>query len=523
MANARLSSSSTKIRRIVDWRTELDLSRAIGNLRSLAKGDWYRDPWGWPEYQHLLDTAGDAIWKKLRRQHALGAVSHIEVPKENFGVRPAVQLDISDHVIYQMLVDSVSTDALSDIRPDVFGWRHPPIGTPKPGRYASNKYQWRNYRSRLSRLADSHEHALRTDVTSFFASIPIPGVIDDLSARTGKIEVINRIEAMLEAWNARAHSGGLPQRSQASSVLANMYMQHADELLAEYAVPDSKRARKTVRSSFTRWMDDIWLFRDDQGALRAAQVDLQRELHSMGLVLNSGKTEVLEGNAMRAKAKKAYVSAVDDAFIETKDSAPLEELIDRILDDKEVADGTTVKFVSTRMRRWGIDYRVSDLLAAAERFPHAADSLARLFRRQIRTGEMQEWYLEYLISRWNCFEWASAQFGTAIPSARRPQRATVNAFRQLLGETATSLPGVALAAQRLSDWSPRDARGLIGDRITKESNPLMVRTLALSALQAGERSTTVRKWLRPFPETQLTAQMLAARGFAPLKVVADYL
>lgn len=506
----------------MDWRTELDLGHAIRNLRMMEKGDWYRDPWGWPEYQHVLSAAGDSIWKQLEQAHTPRENSPIEVPKENFGVRPAVQLDITEHIMYQMLVDHVIADILQEMRPDAFGWRHPYGRPPSPGRYARNDFQWQTYRMRLSDLSGEYETGLKTDITSFFASIPAERVVDELAARTAKVQTIDRLEALLIGWNSAGRSG-LPQRALGSSVLANMYMQHVDELLAEYALPSSRTfGRPNGRSTFTRWMDDIWIFHTDQGPLRAAQVELQRELRSMGLILNSGKTQLLEGEDMRKRVRKVQASAVDAAYDKSKDAAPLEEIVDQILDEREVADGTMVKFVSTRMRRWNVNYRVGDLLVAAERFPHAADSLSRLFRRRIPRGEMQEWYLDYLSSRWNCFEWSTAQFGTAIPSSPRPRRSTISAFKRLLAEEAKSLPALALAAQRLAGWDPKAARGLLGERVAGESDPLLVRVLALSALQAGERPATVRRWLRPFAETQLTVQMLAARSFSPPPITADY-
>lgn len=507
----------------MDWRADLDLKRAIKNLRGVAKGDWYRDPWAWPEYQHLLDTGGDILWKELDRPHLARAISPIEVPKENFGVRPAVQLDISEHVVYQLMVDHVSADALRELRPDAFGWRHPKTSPPRPGFYARNDFQWRSYRGRLSDLAGEYPYGLKTDITSFFASIPTDRLLDELAARSPAIPVVDRIGSLLQGWSGNAGHSGLPQRSLASAVLANMYMQHTDEVIAEHATPSHPaRGRTAGMSNFTRWMDDMWLFHSDPSALRVAQVELQRELRNLGLILNSAKTQLLEGSDMRSKARKVETSAVDNALFLEARSEPLEQVIDQVLDQMEVADGTIIKFVATRMRRWDIDYRVDDLLEAAGRFPHAADSLSRLFRKQISVGTMQDWFLDYLANQWSCFEWSSAQFGTAIPSRRRPQRRTITAFERMLAADSRSLPAVALAAQRLAAWTPDTARALIRVRIANEADPLIVRVLALSALQCGERPATVRRWLRPFRETQLTVQMLSARSFAPLPVTSDY-
>jgi hypothetical protein len=52
----------------IDWIGVLDPPRAIGNLRTEMAGDWYRDPWGWPEYDCLLDGHLDWLLSRARSQ-----------------------------------------------------------------------------------------------------------------------------------------------------------------------------------------------------------------------------------------------------------------------------------------------------------------------------------------------------------------------------------------------------------------------------------------------------------------------
>lgn len=38
----------------VDWEKALDISQAKKNVESEFFGDWYNDPWGWPELEFLV-------------------------------------------------------------------------------------------------------------------------------------------------------------------------------------------------------------------------------------------------------------------------------------------------------------------------------------------------------------------------------------------------------------------------------------------------------------------------------------
>ena len=76
----------------MDWLNTLDIKKAIDNITYDQIGDWYRDPWGWPENDFILNGGKNYI---TDRANSSGArrVANIDVPKENFSFRPAVVLD----------------------------------------------------------------------------------------------------------------------------------------------------------------------------------------------------------------------------------------------------------------------------------------------------------------------------------------------------------------------------------------------------------------------------------------------
>ncbi len=251
----------------MDWLSVIDIKRALDNCRTDIIGDWFYDPWGWPELAWIVNEQdGQQLLARLDGT-GVGRASRINVPKPNFGVRPAVVIDPVDRLVYQSLVDTVSKSAIGALKDFVFGWRLVP-DKPKNGIYARTAWQWDNYRCRLRRLAIESSSVLKTDIVSFFASVPVSRVIEALESRAGTGDVVRRIGQLLEEWDRIFLRSGLPQRFRSSSVLANMYLSPVDDFLATFKLPDDSDLIKHFDTRAVRWMDDIWLFGHDPRELR---------------------------------------------------------------------------------------------------------------------------------------------------------------------------------------------------------------------------------------------------------------
>jgi hypothetical protein len=506
----------------MDWLTVLDLSQAIDNVRSEFPGDWHRDPWGWPELGFIKAKKPDSFVNNCASTGSR-QVAVIDVPKDNWGVRPAMVLDLIDRITYQALVDRLSVGLIGTLTPNAFGWRLRAIN-PQPGVYSRNDKQWKGYRGHLKFLVPAYEVALKTDIVACFASIPLGVVRSEIEARSPAGAIVSRLVSLLDGLETVPGRSGLPQRSIASAVLANMVLGPLDDVLAHYSkrITFSFLKENIKYDSYARWMDDIWLFHHDAGTLRKAQIDLQQTAHSIGLQLNSAKTELLEGEQVAERALEVEHSAVDDALLTDQNNQPLEELIDKLLEHPDTASRTSLKFVSTRMRSNDITYRLPDLLGVAERMPHAADTLAPLFKANFVNEELQDWFIEYVNSDWSAFEWSVAQFGRMFPSSKPPKREVKEYFAQAVADANRSLPMHALACQRLVEWDPQEARAIIRSGIQRANNAHARRVIALAALKAQEQRPTIRQWLAQMSENDITKQMLDEYNFRPPKVVADY-
>ena len=508
-----------------DWSRALDLPKAVNNLSIEMVGDWHQDPWGWPELAYMQKKEPELAFAHCNTS-ATFRPALIDVPKENWGTRPAVVLDIRDRLVYQALVDRLSVQLLGDMSPNAFGWRLPPK-LPTAGDYSHNNRQWEGYRDHLSLLSLSYDAALATDIVSFFASIPVTGVQESIQDKCSTSGLATRLCQMIEGFGAVPSRGGLPQRSTASAVLANMYMSPLDGVLRHHASPLMVMSADKVRyHSFARWMDDMWLFTPDPATARLAQMELQATAQSLGLNLNSAKTDVYEGTDVAAHALQVEHSAVDGAIanglVGTPDFVPLEELIDRLLEQPEKASRTSLKFATQRMRENNHLTRAPEIALAAKRMPHAADALFRLFKEAFSHDSMQDWYLDYAGSPWATHEWAVAQLGRIFPSGKRVRKPLREFFASAIRDANTSLPLLSVASQRLASWDKPEARAACRDAFNNAASPHARRVLVLTALGAGETRTKVRKWLKADPENEVTLKMLEAGGFGSPPITKDF-
>ncbi|WP_186815174.1 RNA-directed DNA polymerase [Terrabacter aerolatus] len=519
--------------RSLDWTKILDIPRAVGNLEREASGDWHRDPWGWPENRYLLKKP-ELMVDRLN-EDGVGAVAIVDVPKENFAARPAVVLDPLDRLSYMALVDHFSKALIGDMATHAYGWRLS-VEDPASGQYARNGDEWERFRRHLANAADEYEGLLLSDIVSCFASIPVHHMNDMLEQTLPQGRPLDRLLNLLDGWDKTPGRRGLPQRSSASAVLANAYMRDLDLVLQANSKAFSKSSRSGGRPrSWARWMDDMWLFGDDVAKLRHAQVELQNEAASLGLNLNSSKTELLEGEDVLERALEIEHSAIDQELdIEmligqlkaprkkrTLEMHGLSDLISRIIHDRESASRTNVRFATTRMRTYKKFERASELLDVANRMPHCADHLARLFRVSVGVSDYQDWFLHYTKSPWASYEWAIANFGTALASSRRPRKATREYFAEVLADGRRSLPLFALAAQRLSGWDSDECRLALREAVKSATTPHHLRIAAFAGLASGERRSTVRGWLAG-PENRLTTELLESLSFRAPRTSHDF-
>jgi hypothetical protein len=506
----------------MNWLKAIDLDQASKNVHQDFIGDWYRDPWGWPEIDFVCQT-DPSILEKRADTSGVCRVANVDVPKEGFSPRPAIVMDPVDRLLYQGLVDRVSKSVTDGLEPWVYGWRLR-RKDPKPGVVSRNSFEWEAQHSRLSSLVGKYKYGFKTDIVSCFASMPVSRVVEDMQRKaSSSTAIVDRLGNMLEHWDAAPGRRGLPQRSAASALLANMYLMNLDEIVSAYN-SDARQRKKGPRDLSTRWMDDLWVFGNREGRLRALQVDLQEAARGLGLELHAAKTGIYDGTALAKAALQSNHSAVDSALIGPDfagNLVPLEELVDELLVSPETADRSSIHFACVRLRRHGMKAQASSLLEQAKRMPHAADHLSRLAKDLGLWTNYSDWYGKYVQSNWARFDWTKAQLATMFPSKAKVGRPVIDALATEL-VNKPELPLLAVCIQRLISWDRDTARDLIRDLAIVADHPLERRLLALGSLTLREPRQRVRDLLTAYSENQVTLQLVQGRSFRPFPVESDF-
>ncbi|MEZ5375584.1 MAG: RNA-directed DNA polymerase [Acidimicrobiales bacterium] len=518
----------------MDWDKVVDIDRALKNVKNDLVGDWFRDPWDWPELDFVAKKRPDILYARLGAE-GVARAAKIDVAKENFGIRPAIVMDPIDRLAYQAIVDSLSLKLGTGLPETVYGWRLP-RRDPERGSYSPNRTENEMYRRHISTFgAHDSMSGLKTDIVSFFSNIPIDRLSERIVERAGRSKPADRLIDMLASWDGSPRKG-LPQRSAASALLANLYLQPLDDALLEKVRVPTRRRGRTLRDIFhslmmyerildggqsARWMDDIWVFRRDVGELRTMQAQIEGILRDLGLDINIAKTAVLEGEDLRAEILNFAHSAAETSLLgDPKDYQPLRDLIDLLIASPESSNRSTFKFTFRRMREHAVDYRLDDLVEVAHRAPHAADAYARLFRDSETYKDLHGWFVKHWKSSWAVSDWSVASLATMFPVAniRKPMRELLASH---ISQPGGSLAKTSFAASRLAIKDPENYRAAIRAALKNSDHPLERRVLALAALSCGEERQLVKKALKEFSANQVTLEMLMATNFRTPKMIPD--
>lgn len=511
----------------------LDLESAARIVESEKYGDWYRDPWGWPEgspeFVSALDLESDFGVKKIREN---GKTTHwlelapffhpMSVPKSLVGIRPAVVFDLQSKLIFTAAVDRISK-RLHDQMPDwVYGWRM------RNGEITKTADEWILYEESAQNISQS-SYALQTDITSFFATIDVENLVSDIKDLAGESAAVQLIEQVLRAHDGLAGRRGLPQRCHASAYLAQIAVRPIDEAMS---VAMLNGGIKSAR----RWMDDISAEGEEEH-LYALLLDIQHRMRVAGLEVNTAKTHLTSGEKSAAMFSSEAIKEVklgplalrseygDEGDGEELDPAPLLRAEELLLSRPQYVPRRIGTVVLKGLRKHNLFERYPDWIAKAHLLPHLADSLSRYFAAASTAAappdvDLGRWFADVVGSPWGRLDWVSAQYALAFPTTELPNLVS-EVLRKWLRESS-NLQQVAVAGHRLATTDPMFARNEIRARIDQVADPLLLRTLGLSLLHAGEGRRTVSTILGRHPQTRLIRKYLESRQWSLPKVPKDF-
>lgn len=423
---------------------DLDLELASKNVRTDIFGDWYQDPWAWPEIEWLGSEGSELTWKALKT-HECGWTVPLDVKKRDGGMRPGLLINPCDRVAYQALVDDLSVEAAGELPSWVYGWRLSRSGRRK-ARYASNRGEWRHFSNNVSSLSKSYRFTAHIDIRSFFSSVSIDGLLTQIARRYRNAGVIDRLEAFLRKWNDQPNGLGIPQRSLASSILANVVLRPLDNYLDKLS-----RSRGLNRIKVSRWLDDIWVHSDSDTNLYDIVSEVGAILAQSRLSLNTAKTEVFEGR------DDSRIIRVEDIYSQESGNQNRESL-DSLLKETEGVPSFRIGWATSIMLSRHDFQQVERINPShfSQLIPYSSQ-LAKLFKVSGVWRKFLDKYIDFANEHVADHDLPVVSWGEMFPNAAHTALAKVHDLyydRLTSGKQRLLSP---LAAQKLTAWSASGA------------------------------------------------------------------
>ncbi|MFD8375264.1 RNA-directed DNA polymerase [Streptomyces sp. NPDC059688] len=267
----------------------------------------------------------------------------LEYPKGAIDVRPLSRFSVRDHLVYDALVYRLASAIDANISRNVYSYRW----NSKTSQMGFPISAWLRMRMRSIKLI-KRDPSLRfasTDVSSFYEHVDIATLTDDLYAVTPDGWTLKRLNKFLANFQDINHAWGLPQGSDASGILANLYLAPVDEYLR----------KSNLR--FVRYSDDMMIFHSDWNTLRDALAGVNRILRSRRLSAAGSKTRIWEPKQAREFLDDTYKTAlaysIDIASPGSKEE--LRHYFQEII-AQEPLDMRDLKFALNRFRQIRDDY-----------------------------------------------------------------------------------------------------------------------------------------------------------------------
>lgn len=495
----------------------LDGEAGLALWQEETYGDWYRDPWGWPEYWWLRKNIGDIDFKEYYdpsvRRLRLPPVFHLmDVPKSHLGVRPAVIQDPISRFLYLTATASSMPRIHSDLPDFVFGWRHRQEGVSADALTEESdeaQEEWDRYIAHV-KGGDSSPSGLQADLTSFFSSIDTKDLLIRLKDKLKVGAAFSIIEHVIEEHNKSSRRSGLSQRSFASAALANFYLQRLDQTLASHL-----RAGRVKRVA--RWMDDIVAFGQEE-ELYSLYIEIQEVVRTINLELNSSKgrlgsaqeviqaivLEQIDDIKVRSKILQNEYTGRESRVLDAEDMDLLNSLEEFALSQKASGTRPWIRAALSSLTVNESFMRQSEWRENAKNIPHVADGLGRYLRGAANAEEKKErsksvlrplgvdpltwdslceWLVDHLQSSWCRIDWVRAQLSLSVPS-RKTSAKLADIYRDWFANS-NSVQLLAVSGQRLAKIDPMFCWDTIRSRFDEVRDPLVERLFSLVMLEAG--------------------------------------
>jgi hypothetical protein len=280
----------------------------------------------------------------------------VDLPKDSLNVRPLVRMTPEDRLIYDAAIFAAANDIESVIPRGVYSYRWW-----KAQKRLLGGSMWVKMQSAARYLHKKQPGLLlaRTDVTAFYENIDAGILIGDIEALAAPSWATEVLGTFLSSFNEKPGIWGIPQGSDASGLLANLYLVELD--------------LEIVRRGFRhfRYSDDVYIFGEDWIALREILLEATKILRYRHLTLAGAKTKIYPSREI----DKVFEDGEKDAIgygvrnLTVESIEDLHNLFDRTT-DQETLNERDLKFCLTKLGDIYDAHAAAWVVANLDNLPH---------------------------------------------------------------------------------------------------------------------------------------------------------
>jgi hypothetical protein len=272
--------------------THLNLVNSLRLLSTDINDDWYHDPL---KYIDLLSIEYIFQYLKLyiNRKYKFSRAEIFYVPKKSFTLRQALISNLPDRILYMAIVKKLAPSMDEAMLPNVYSARYNKFSQDQL--ILNGVEQWKKLKYKiqecleLKKTSDSvafkYNCLIKIDILNFYDNINKKFLIEKIKRICKSEEESNAtifLDEFLSTITNRA--SGIPQNSDASSLLATFYLNQVDVFMSNYC------------DGYFRFMDDVRILCSDKYEARRILQIFEMELKRCHLSINSQKTKVLDFN-----------------------------------------------------------------------------------------------------------------------------------------------------------------------------------------------------------------------------------
>ena len=267
----------------------LDLDLARKRLKTDIIDDWFHDPLKYIDLlngqEYLFEQFHDFFYENKYRA---SLAEKLYVPKKQYTLRKALISPLLDRIMYMAVVGVLAQRLDDSLIPNVYSARY--NRDTKEHLIINGVEQWKKLRYRLFEEIQSKDEEgnyvynciLKIDILNFYDNINKKLLFEKIkrvciTPNENKAAIL--LNDILEKLSK--NESGIPQNSDASSLLGTFYLNQVDTFMINNT------------STYYRFMDDIRILCKDKYEARNVLQLFEYELSRCGLSVNSQKTEIL--------------------------------------------------------------------------------------------------------------------------------------------------------------------------------------------------------------------------------------